>query len=111
MLIDVYNQGEKLYLATSSYKELNNEESKEWYACPNCGLKPLVWISNNGRKTACGCGNNIYDHFSIEAESIMSIANRNNGNIVHYDINELRDNWNHWVKTGEYLFNKENGRW
>lgn len=27
-----------------------------------------------------------------------------------YDVNELLDNWNHWVRTGEVLFNPDNGR-
>ena len=34
-----------------------------WLVCPNCNLKPLVWEFNNGRSTACGCGENEYNHF------------------------------------------------
>lgn len=28
-----------------------------------------------------------------------------------YDIDELKNNWNHWVRTGEILFTPGNGRW
>jgi len=75
---------------------------KNWLKCPNCGLRPKVWVFDNGRHTACGCGKDKYNHFSIQAKSIMSYYYRNNnGTIDGYDSNELRDNWNHWVKTGK----------
>ena len=47
MLIDVYNQGEKLYQCTDAYKPVENPS--EWLPCPECGLKPLVWTFDNGR--------------------------------------------------------------
>lgn len=28
-----------------------------------------------------------------------------------YDIDELKNNWNHWVRTGEILFTPGNGKW
>ena len=77
-------------------------EDKEWKECPNCGLKPKVWVFNNGEFTACGCWKDIYDHFGIQAESIMSIYRRTNGKIKDkYDDDALRKNWNHWCVTGK----------
>lgn len=89
------------YKAISAYKIPNKVE--EWLNCPNCGLKPLIWEFNNGSSTACGCGENEYRNFSIYAESVMSYINRNNGSLLGYDSNALKNNWNHWVKTGEEL--------
>ncbi len=105
MIKDVYGQGMKNYMCSSFYKEV--EDSQNWLNCPNCGLKPLVWIFDNGRKTGCGCGESEYRHLNIKAESIMSVHSRNNGNISEYDENELRNNWNHWCETGENLFAKK----
>jgi hypothetical protein len=75
----------------------------KWLPCPNCDLTPLVWEFNNGRLTACGCGENIYNHFSIHSESIMSHIQRNNGSALEFDQHGLKKNWNHWVLTGEEL--------
>lgn len=90
------------YKAIDAYKEVSNPD--EWLNCPKCNLKPLVWMFDNGRSTACGCGASIYDHPSVYAESIMSHMKHNNGSCLTYDIHELQKNWNHWVQTGEYLF-------
>ena len=85
-----------------------------WDKCPNCGLRPRQWCFDNGRRTGCGCGHNNYDHFSIHAESIMSVYKRT-GSSVEYDTDELRKNWNHWCRTGEVLFEhaskRTDGRW
>ena len=78
-------------------------ESGEWLPCPRCGLKPKVWEFDNGRSTACGCRNSMYDHFSIHAESICSVMKRTGGSVVDFDDDELRTNWNHYCKTGEIL--------
>ena len=61
---------------------------------------------DNGRFTACGCGTDCYSHWSVRAESIMSVIKRSdNGKSAEvYDIDELKNNWNHWVRTG-------NGKW
>lgn len=87
----------------------------EWLECPNCGLKPLVWEYNNGRSTGCGCGKNEYEHFSINSESIMSCVTRHGGSVTEYNTNKLKENWNHWVETGEeletYKSLRELGRW
>ena len=87
---------------------------KEWSNCPNCGLKPKVWIFNNGRSTGCACGKTKYDHFSIHAESVMSVYSRC-GDTKKYKSNTLKKNWNHWIETGEILFEhaskRTDGKW
>ena len=88
----------------------------EWESCPCCGLKPKVWNFDNGRSTACGCWKSRYDHFSIHAESIMSVHKRTDGKkMTEYDSDALRVNWNHWCKTGQVLFKhaskRDDGRW
>lgn len=90
------------YNAIDAYKEVSSPD--EWLNCPVCGKKPLVWLFDNGNRTACGCGKNRYDKFSIQSESIMSYIKRNNGSALHYDSDQLRKNWNHWCKTGEFLY-------
>jgi hypothetical protein len=101
------------YKCISAYKIPNKPE--DWLPCPNCDLKPLTWEFNNGSSTACGCGENEYNHFSIWTESIMSYVGRNGGSALNYKSNGLRDNWNHWVETGEELESHksliEMGRW
>jgi hypothetical protein len=91
------------------------DKIEDWLPCPNCGLKPLVWEFDNGRSTGCGCGENEYNHFSINSESIMSWINRHGGSAMEYNTDKLKENWNHWVKTGEELENhkslREMGRW
>lgn len=95
-------------------KEYDN--GLEWEECPNCGIKPKIWTFDNGRSTACGCWKSTYNHFSIRAESIMSVHKRTDGkNMTKYDSDDLRKNWNHWCKTGEFLFEhagkRIDGRW
>lgn len=100
------------YICIDAYKTPENPE--DYHLCPNCGLTPKVWIFDNGRSTACGCGESQYNHFSVRAESIMSCLKRNNGNLSNYDRDALRKNWNHWVETGEILFNpnyEQEGIW
>jgi hypothetical protein len=99
-----------IYFCCNFYKKTD----ETWDKCPNCGLRPKKWTFDNGRSTGCGCGNNDYDHFSIFAESIMSVYKRT-GEIGKYDSDELRKNWNHWCRTGETLFahagKRIDGRW
>ena len=99
------------YKSIDAYEEPENP--MEWLPCPRCGLRPLVWEFDNGRATACGCGTDCYSHWSVQAESIMSVIKRSdNGKSAEaYDIDELKNNWNHWVRTGEILFTPGNGRW
>jgi hypothetical protein len=91
------------------------KDVEEWLQCPNCGLRPLVWEFNNGRSTACGCGKDEYDHFSIWTESIMSHVSRNNGSALGYNSGKLKMNWNHWAYKGIELEPREillkEGKW
>jgi len=96
------------YKAIDSYVKVNNPSA--WLPCKNCGLIPLVWEFNNGRSTACGCGENEYNHHSIGAESIMSYVTRNGGSAVGYNSDELRMNWNQWVKTGQDIFKEQRAK-
>lgn len=91
------------YKAISSYKKVSKPQW--WYPCKNCGLIPLVWEFDNGRSTACGCGENEYNHHSIRAESIMSYVKRHDGSASGYNSDELRMNWNQWVIAGQDIYN------
>ena len=104
----VWEEYRKKYKAIEAYKKVNNPQF--WLPCNGCGLIPLVWEFNNGRSTACGCGENEYRHHSIHAESIMSFVKRNNGSALGFISDELRMNWNQWVKTGQDVYKqmKEN---
>lgn len=103
------NEFMRHYKAISAYEPI--ADPTKWFNCPKCDLKPIIWTFNNGRSTACGCGENEYRHHSISAESIMSHVTRNGGSAIGYDTDELRKNWNHWCKTGEILFNPNLERW
>ena len=98
----VWEEYRKKYKAIEAYKKVNNPQF--WLPCKGCGLIPLVWEFNNGRSTACGCGENEYRHHSIHAESIMSFVKRNNGSALGFISDELRMNWNQWVKTGQDVY-------
>jgi len=89
------------YLLIDAYEIPDDVD--EWLSCPKCNMKPLVWVFNNGRSTGCGCGESMYNHFSIHAESINSIYKRT-GKTAEYSCDDLKNNWNQWVKTGEVLF-------
>ena len=92
----------KKYRCTNAYKKV--KDPQWWLPCKFCGLIPLVWEFDNGRSTACGCGESEYVHHSIGAESVMSYVTRNNGSALGYNSAELRMNWNQWVKTGQDIF-------
>lgn len=71
------------YKCIDAYEEPENP--MEWLPCPRCGLRPLVWEFDNGRATACGCGTDCYSHWSVQAESIMSVIKRSdNDNRGYY---------------------------
>ena len=101
------------YKCIGAYKIPNDPH--EWSPCPNCELRPLIWEYNNGRSTACGCGKNEYNHFSIWSESIMSHVSRNAGSALDYNSNKLKTNWNYWANYGIELESREKllemGRW
>lgn len=80
-----------------AYEDVSDD--KYWAECPCCGLKPKIWVFNNGRSTACGCWNSQYDTFSVCAESIMSVHIRCDGYVKEYDSDALRKNWNEYCAT------------
>ena len=93
------------------------DDVDEWLECPFCHCKPKVWEYDNGRFTACGCLKREwckYDHFLIQAESIMSILKRTR-KTEEYDRKGLKKNWNHFCETGEIsfttTFGKDGSRW
>jgi len=105
-----------------AYKDIKNPD--EWESCIRCGLKPKVWVFDNGRDTACRCFENKYKHWAIYAESIGSFYDRKRMVFqttgaeieAEYDDDELRKNWNHYNKTGEIIFERpkggrQDGRW
>lgn len=98
------------YYAITAYKKVDDPDN--WEICPNCNLLPKIWIFDNGRSTACGCGESNYRHFSIHAESIASSMKHsyNGQSLADYNCDELRNNWNHWCKTGKILFEHANKR-
>lgn len=98
----IWKEYRKKYKAIEAYKKVSDPHN--WLPCPKCGLIPLVWEFNNGRSTACGCGENEYNHHSISAESIMSYVKRNNGSALGYNQIALRMNWNQWVQVGQDIF-------
>lgn len=85
------------YFCIDDYQDV--PEDRHWSECPCCGLKPKIWEYDNGRSTACACYNSRCDHFSVHAESIMSVHTRCNGNISEYNSDQLRLNWNEYCAT------------
>ncbi len=96
-----YNHGHRVnsrtYQCIDAYKQV--PENEDWSSCPCCGMKPRIWVFDNGRSTGCGCGNSNYDHFGVHAESIMSVHRRCNGRLEEYHRDELRKNWNEYCAT------------
>lgn len=95
-----YNHGFPVhsgYFCIDAYQDV--PEHEYWEKCPCCGLQPKIWRFNNGRSTACGCWESIYDHFSVHAESIMSVHIRCNCNLAEYNSDQLRLNWNEYCAT------------
>lgn len=74
-------------------------EDQHWEKCPCCGCTPKIWEFNNGRQTACGCWEDKYNHFSVHAESIMSVHTRCDGNLSEYNSDQLRLHWNEYCAT------------
>lgn len=97
------------YKCIDAYKKPENP--MEWLPCPRCGLRPLVWEFDNGRSTACGCGTDCYSHWSVQAESVMSVVKRSdNGHSAEaYDIDELKNNWNHCTRSNCMEYEREDG--
>lgn len=94
-----WNQYEVHYFQDLIADFVSPKNEKDWLECPKCGMKPKVWIFDNGRYAACGgCRRNKYDHFQIRAESIMSWLLNHNGSLVGFPDDELRENWNKYCR-------------
>lgn len=88
------------YRVNFTYQCCDFYKDTDWQECPCCRLKPKVWEFSNGRQTACGCGNSKYDHFSVFAESIMSVHKRTGGaRMDEYKKDELHKNWDEYCHT------------
>lgn len=81
-----------------------------WQKCPRCKLRPKIWTFDNGRFAACGCHNTMYDHFTVQAESIASVVKRTGG-FIGYNSDDLRKNWNYFVSTGKHKFLPTLSKW
>jgi len=97
------------YDLIDDYKTLESAGYKpeDWKDCTKCEAKPKVWLFDNGRYAACKCFS-MYSQ-KVKAESIMSASKRNN--MVDYNKNELRDNWNKFIDTGLFFGEFKDGRW
>lgn len=73
-------------------------DEEEWDRCPTCYKRPRIWIFDNGRYAKCQC-DKLYKGARVSAECITDYVKRNNGSVVGYDYNELRKNWNKYIKT------------
>jgi len=89
------------------YKEVTVDDG--WLLCPCCKLVPRIWEFDNGSSTICGCRTNIYQRWSIHAESINHIYKRD-GNLSNYDPDRLRKYWNRWVETGEVTYDNRGAK-
>lgn len=97
-----WSEFRKQYKCIDSYVKVDKPHI--WSPCKNCGLIPLIQVYDNCRCTGCGCGEDKYNHFTIRAESINSYSNRNGGSLSGYNSDELRMNWNLWVRNGQNWF-------
>jgi len=92
------NQFPPSSINSSPYFYKTPDDIYEWLACPKCSMKPRVWSFDNGRYTSCGCRNNSYDGFTIEAKSIGQVVSESGGSAIGYDPHELRENWNEYCR-------------
>lgn len=75
------------------------KDQDKWNACPKCGLKPLVWVFDNGEHTACGCWENRYKHFDVQADETIGDVVRRTGGFNGYDEDAHRRKWNAYCEN------------
>lgn len=86
----------KLY-SFDFYKDPDDKE--KWLKCPECGLTPRIWVFDNGRNAHCICGSGQYDHkHQVKATPIIESVKKTGGSSL-YDSDELRKNWNKYIKN------------
>jgi len=78
------------------YEIPKNEE--DWLECPECKLKPRIWEFDNGRQATCVCGENLFSHKHLVTAKPIGEFVRETGGFEGYDRDELRKNWNLYVK-------------
>lgn len=88
------------YNLIDSYKFPDNLQ--DWLACKYCMLKPKIWEFANGRFAACGCHNNKYDHFNIQATTFSEYQKSETIDHMTYK-HELQNNWNNYQKSKTVL--------
>jgi hypothetical protein len=86
---------------------MSNEE--EWLKCPTCARRPQLWIFDNGRYAKCIC-DDIGAGLHARAESVMSLYSRT-GSTADYNVDDLKDRWNIYVKTGQIQHKLPEGQW
>jgi hypothetical protein len=87
------------------------DDDTEWLKCNDCGVKPRIWVYDNGSHASCVCKSK-YDASPANSESIMSVLKRTM-NIADYSRDNLRLAWNKYVETGEeqHMDYKNTGLW
>lgn len=90
-----------------AYVPPDNEQG--WKNCKVCGIKPRIWVFDNGRFAKCLCSGK-YGSPQAKAESILSVHNRSNNNF-NYNLDGLRQAWNKYVDTGIRQAKLKIGRW
>lgn len=74
-----------------AYKDPENPG--DWLPCAACGVRPRVWVFDNGRYAKCWCSD-LYGLPQAEAEGICTHMRANGGSILNYDRDALRKAWN-----------------
>lgn len=71
---------------------------KEYKTCPRCGLKPKLWIFDDGKMAGCGCHHRYFGDCP-EAIDINSYY-KTHGNLTGYDIDQrdLLRSWNYYTE-------------
>jgi len=84
-----------MHATIDSYKPIG-ETDKEWLACPLCGVRPRVWLFNNGEHAKCCCGD-IYDGAEARCDGALETFHKT-GRHDQHDFDALRRAWNEHVR-------------
>lgn len=82
------------FATMDSYKPIG-ETDLEWLACPTCGVRPRVWLFDNGEFAKCCCG----DRYSegLRVDGALETYRKTGKHDVH-DFDGLRKAWNAHVE-------------
>lgn len=95
------------YKAGNWYEKVNVDH--EWIDCTRCGVKPRLWVFNNGSWAKCLCYD-MYDAPPVRTESVLSVYTRT-GLTAEYEPDNLRLTWNLFAKDSVDRNKLESGRW